>query len=58
MGSVAEKVLRATSNIGVLKTRHAPSMEGASRYTTGKLLGLLSAMIVNFSILPLRIAGR
>lgn len=49
-------VLRATNNIGVVKTQHAPSLDGTSRYTAGKLLSLLSAMLVNFSILPLRIA--
>ena len=49
--------LRVTRNIGVLETRHEISRKGRTGYTVGKLLGLWAAMVVNFSILPLRVSS-
>jgi undecaprenyl-phosphate 4-deoxy-4-formamido-L-arabinose transferase len=47
--------LRATRNIGVLPTAHEWSRKDRSGYTVGKLLRLWGSMMVNFSILPLRL---
>src|SRR5512138_1237295 len=47
--------LRATRNIGVLPTAHEWSRKDRSGYTVGKLLRLWGSMVVNFSILPLRL---
>lgn len=49
--------LRATRNIGVIPAAHQPSERGKSSYSVGKLFRLWSAMTVNFSILPLRLAS-
>jgi undecaprenyl-phosphate 4-deoxy-4-formamido-L-arabinose transferase len=46
--------LRATRNIGVVTALHEPSRKERSGYTVGKLFHLWGAMVVNFSILPLR----
>src|SRR5512138_492992 len=49
--------LRSTRNIGVVEVRHESRVGGSSGYNLTKLLHLWSAMTVNFSILPLRIAS-
>lgn len=49
--------LRTTRNIGVVDSPHAPSLRGRSGYTPKKLFELCCAMVVNFSILPLRLAS-
>lgn len=46
--------LRATRNIGVVKTFHDASAKGKSTYTTGKLASLCFSLLVNFSVRPLR----
>lgn len=47
--------LRATRNIGVLPTAHEWSRKDRSGYTVGKLFRLWGSMVVNFSVLPLRL---
>lgn len=49
--------LRVTRNIGLLTTSHEPSKRGKSGYTVKKLFALGATMIINFSILPLRMAS-
>jgi glycosyltransferase involved in cell wall biosynthesis len=49
--------LRTTRNIGVVTARHHARLTGRSGYTPAKLFRLWSAMTVNFSLLPLRIAS-
>ncbi|MDX2037449.1 MAG: glycosyltransferase family 2 protein [Isosphaeraceae bacterium] len=50
-------LLRATRRIGTVEVRHDPRAVGRSNYTLRKLVRLWLNMFVNFSILPLRIAG-
>ena len=50
-------VLRTTRRIGTVAVRHQERKEGASGYTTAKLLALWSNMLVGFSIYPLRAVG-
>lgn len=50
-------VLRVTRNIGVLETRHELTRKGGSGYTIGKLLCVWAAMVVNFSVAPLRVSS-
>ena len=50
-------ILRATSNIGAIETKHSPRASGKSGYTIRKLLRLWLNMFTNFSVLPLRIAS-
>ncbi len=47
--------LRATRNIAVLETAHEWTRKERSGYTVKKLFRLWGAMVVNFSVLPLRI---
>jgi glycosyltransferase involved in cell wall biosynthesis len=49
-------ILRSTSNIGTLKTRHEQRTGGESGYTFRKLVRLWLNMFTTFSVLPLRIA--
>jgi len=50
-------ILRSTSNIGTLETRHKTRISGKSGYTIRKLARLWLNMFTNFSVLPLRIAS-
>jgi hypothetical protein len=49
-------VLRATRSIGQLDVEHHPRLNGRSRYTLTKLVGLWMNMSLGCSLLPLRIA--
>lgn len=49
-------IFRVTGNIGKLKVEHHPRVVGHSGYTFNKLVRLWLNMLVNFSILPLRIS--
>jgi len=49
-------VLRCTRNIGTLTVRHDPRSVGRSKYTLRKLVSLWSNVLVNFSVLPLRLS--
>ncbi|MBN2374017.1 glycosyltransferase family 2 protein [bacterium] len=48
--------LRCTRRIGVIQVRHDKRMDGRSGYTIRKLVNLLTNMLVNFSVSPLRIS--
>ena len=50
-------ILRSTSNIGTLETKHKSRISGKSGYTFRKLFRLWLNMFTNFSVLPLRIAS-
>lgn len=48
-------ILQVTQNIGVLQVEHAPRQGGASNYTLRRLMRLWLNVVLNFSLLPLRI---
>lgn len=50
-------VLRATRNIGVLTVRHDARRQGRSGYTLRKLIRLWLNMLLNFSVMPLRLSS-
>jgi undecaprenyl-phosphate 4-deoxy-4-formamido-L-arabinose transferase len=50
-------ILRSTRHIGTLEVRHEPRHHGRSGYTLRKLVRLWMAMLVNFSVLPLRVSA-
>ena len=50
-------IMRTTSNIGTLETKHKTRISGKSGYTFKKLFGIWLNMFTNFSVLPLRIAS-
>ncbi|MSU45635.1 MAG: glycosyltransferase [Lacunisphaera sp.] len=49
-------ILQVTQNIGALEVRHAGRTAGQSGYTLRRLLGLWASTLVNFSVMPLRLA--
>ena len=49
-------IMQATQRIERLQVAHSPRAEGESNYTFKKLMRVVLAMALNFSILPLRIA--
>lgn len=49
-------ILQATQNIGALEVHHAERTAGVSGYTLRRLLRLWSSTLVNFSVMPLRLA--
>jgi glycosyltransferase involved in cell wall biosynthesis len=49
-------ILQATQNIGTLQVDHLPRHAGRSNYTLSRLMRLWTSMLVNFSVMPLRIA--
>lgn len=49
-------VLRTTRNIGQMLVRHDQRREGRSGYNLRKMVGLYFNMLVNFSVIPLRIS--
>ncbi len=50
-------VLRSTRNIGVLTVRHDARRQGRSGYTPRKLIRLWLNMLLNFSVMPLRLSS-
>ena len=48
-------VFQVTQNAGVVRVRHMERQQGRSGYTIRKLLRLWMSMLVNFSVLPLRL---
>jgi undecaprenyl-phosphate 4-deoxy-4-formamido-L-arabinose transferase len=49
-------ILQITQNIGTSEVRHEPRRAGRSGYTVRRLVRLWLSTIVNFSVLPLRLA--
>jgi undecaprenyl-phosphate 4-deoxy-4-formamido-L-arabinose transferase len=50
-------ILRSTTRIGTVQVEHHSRQSGQSGYTLSKLVSLWASMILNFSIIPLRITG-
>lgn len=50
-------ILRSTRNIGRVVVTHDRRTVGRSGYTIGKLIALWGNMVVNFSLLPVRLLG-
>ncbi len=48
-------VLKTTRNIGKIEVHHAPRAEGKSNYTIGRLIALWLRVVLNFSVMPLRL---
>jgi glycosyltransferase involved in cell wall biosynthesis len=48
-------IFQVTQNAGVVRVRHMEREQGQSGYTLRKLLRLWMSMLVNFSVLPLRL---
>jgi undecaprenyl-phosphate 4-deoxy-4-formamido-L-arabinose transferase len=48
-------IFQITQNVGQLAVHHLPRHEGESNYTLARLLRLFMSMLLNFSVLPLRI---
>jgi glycosyltransferase involved in cell wall biosynthesis len=48
-------IFQITQNAGVARVRHAEREQGRSGYTLRKLVRLWMSMLVNFSVLPLRL---
>jgi glycosyltransferase involved in cell wall biosynthesis len=48
-------IFQITSNVGTLAVKHLPRASGESNYTMSRLLRLFLSMLLNFSVLPLRI---
>ncbi len=48
-------IFQITQNVGQLGVNHLPRSEGESNYTLIRLLRLFMSMLLNFSVLPLRI---
>jgi glycosyltransferase involved in cell wall biosynthesis len=49
-------ILQVTQNIGALEVHHAARSAGESGYTMRRLLRLWASTLVNFSVMPLRLA--
>lgn len=50
-------ILRTTNRIGKVKVAHYPRMQGESGYNMFKLISLWGNMMLNYSLIPLRIIG-
>jgi glycosyltransferase involved in cell wall biosynthesis len=50
-------ILRSTRSIGTIEVRHESTARGRSNYTLGRLVSLWLRVIVNFSVMPLRIGA-
>lgn len=50
-------ILRSTDRIGAVEVGHNARRHGQSGYTIGKLVTLWLSMVLNFSLIPLRIIG-
>jgi undecaprenyl-phosphate 4-deoxy-4-formamido-L-arabinose transferase len=48
-------IFQVTQNVGTVRVRHAERAEGESGYSVRKLLRLWISMLVNVSVLPLRL---
>jgi glycosyltransferase involved in cell wall biosynthesis len=48
-------IFQITQNVGQLTVTHLPRAEGESNYTIKRLVRLFLSMLLNFSVLPLRI---
>lgn len=48
-------IFQITQNVGKVAVNHLPRAEGASNYTLRRLIRLFLSMLLNFSVLPLRI---
>lgn len=48
-------IFQITQNVGKLQVHHLPRATGESNYTLRRLLRLFLSMLLNFSVLPLRI---
>lgn len=48
-------IFQITQNVGKLQVNHLPRAEGESNYTLRRLMRLFLSMLLNFSVLPLRI---
>jgi len=48
-------IFQVTNNVGTLAVTHLPRAAGHSNYTVRRLLRLFLSMLLNFSVLPLRI---
>lgn len=48
-------IFQITQNVGKLAVNHLPRAEGESNYTLQRLVRLFMSMLLNFSVLPLRI---
>jgi len=49
-------ILQVTQNLGAIEVRHAGRVAGQSGYTVRRLLRLWTSTLVNFSVMPLRLA--
>jgi glycosyltransferase involved in cell wall biosynthesis len=49
-------ILQVTQNLGSLEVRHAERVAGTSGYTWRRLVQLWASTLVNFSVMPLRLA--
>lgn len=49
-------ILQITQRIGSLEVAHLPREQGQSNYTLRRLIRLFLSMLLNFSVMPLRIA--
>ena len=49
------QIFQITRNVGTLAVKHLPRATGESNYTLPRLLRLFMSMLLNFSVLPLRI---
>jgi undecaprenyl-phosphate 4-deoxy-4-formamido-L-arabinose transferase len=49
-------IMQVTKRIDRLKVEHLPRLDGASNYTFRRLMRVVLAMALNFSVMPLRIA--
>jgi len=50
-------IMQVTQNIGSLPVQHLPRANGHSNYTLSRLLRLFMSMLLNFSVIPLRVAS-
>jgi glycosyltransferase involved in cell wall biosynthesis len=48
-------IFQVTQNVGVVQVEHAPREQGASGYTLRKLVRLWISMLINVSVVPLRL---
>jgi undecaprenyl-phosphate 4-deoxy-4-formamido-L-arabinose transferase len=50
-------IMQTTRRIGRLQVEHLPRAEGRSNYTLRRLVRLFLSMMLNFSVIPLRVAS-
>jgi undecaprenyl-phosphate 4-deoxy-4-formamido-L-arabinose transferase len=49
-------IMQVTHNVGQVEVRHFPRKSGRSNYTMRRLIRLFLAMLLNFSVMPLRLS--